>query len=124
MIVAIAAVFMVECIKADDGYSVLTSVVSYSISPNSESIRWPFKIACYLFVLYERKPRKKTESLFKFANSLFPGTTSKNRFFPFEGSSTQYPVIIFLYFDSTSCGNIANFSPSFVQQSSFLYSSL
>ena len=52
-IVAIAAVFMAECIKADDGYSVFTSVVTDSISPNSESIRSPFKIACYLFVLYE-----------------------------------------------------------------------
>ena len=50
--VAIAAVFKVECIKADDGYSVFTSVTD-SISPNSESIRSPFKIACYLFVLYE-----------------------------------------------------------------------
>ena len=47
MIVAIAAVFMVECIKADDGYSVFTSVITDRISPNSESI------ACYLFVLYE-----------------------------------------------------------------------
>ena len=53
VIVAIAAVFMVECIKADDGYSVLTSVVTDGISPNSESIRSPFKIACYLFVLHE-----------------------------------------------------------------------
>ena len=52
-IVAIAAVFMVECIKPDDGYSVFTSVVTDGISPNSESIRSPFKIACYLFVLYE-----------------------------------------------------------------------
>ena len=47
------AVFMVECIKADDGYSVFTSVVTDSISPNSESIGSPFKIACHLFVLYE-----------------------------------------------------------------------
>ena len=39
MILAIAAVFMVECIKADDRYSVFTSVVTDSISPNSESIR-------------------------------------------------------------------------------------
>ena len=53
MIVAIAAVFMVERIRADDGYSVFTSVVTDSISPKSESIRSPFKIACYLFVLYE-----------------------------------------------------------------------
>ena len=53
MIVAIAAVFMVECIKADNGYSVFTSVVTDSISPNSKSIRSPFKIACYFFVLYE-----------------------------------------------------------------------
>ena len=52
-IVAIAAVFMVECIKADDGYSGFTSVVTDSFSPNSESIRSPFKIACYLSVLYE-----------------------------------------------------------------------
>ena len=44
---------MVECIKADDGCSVFTSVVTDSISPNSESIRSPYKIACYLFVLYE-----------------------------------------------------------------------
>ena len=44
--------FVVECIKADDGYSVFTSVTD-SISPNSESIRSPFKIACYLYVLYE-----------------------------------------------------------------------
>ena len=46
-IVAIAAVFMVEFIKADDGYSFFTCVVTDSISPNSESI------ACYLFALYE-----------------------------------------------------------------------
>ena len=50
MIVAIAAVFMVEYIKADDGCSVFTSVVTNSISLNSESTRSPFKIACYLFV--------------------------------------------------------------------------
>ena len=50
-VVAIAAVFMVECIKADGGYSVFTSVVTDSISPNYESVRSPFK--CYLFVLYE-----------------------------------------------------------------------
>ena len=68
MIVAIAAVFMVECIKADDEYSVFTSVVTDSISLNSESIRLPFKIACYLFVLYENRKR------LKFANSLCPGT--------------------------------------------------
>ena len=49
-IVAIAAVFMVECIKADYGYSVFTSVVTDRISHNSESIRSPFKIACYLLV--------------------------------------------------------------------------
>ena len=68
MIVAIAAVFMIECIKADDGYSVFTSVVTDSSSLNSESIRSPSKIA-YLFVLYEnRKP-------LKFANSVCPGTT-------------------------------------------------
>ena len=48
-IVAIAAVFMVEFIKTDDGYSVFTSVVTDSISLNSESIRSPFKIAFYLF---------------------------------------------------------------------------
>ena len=60
---------MVECIKADDGYSVFTSVVTDSISLNSELIRLPSKIACYLFVLYEnRKP-------LKFANSISPGTT-------------------------------------------------
>ena len=53
MIVAIAAVFMVECIKPDDGYSVFTSVVTDSMSPNSESIRSPFKIACYVSVRYE-----------------------------------------------------------------------
>ena len=52
-IVALAAVFMVECIKSDDVYSVLTSVVTDSISPNSESIISSFKIACYLFVIYE-----------------------------------------------------------------------
>ena len=53
MIVTIATVFMVECIKADDGYSVFISVVTDGNSPNSESIRSPFKIASYLFVLYE-----------------------------------------------------------------------
>ena len=53
MIVAIASDFTVECIKADDGYSVFISVVTDSISPNSESIRSPFEIACYLSVLYE-----------------------------------------------------------------------
>ena len=53
MIVAIAAVFMVECINTDDGYSVFTFVVNDCISPDSESIRSPFKIACYLLVLYE-----------------------------------------------------------------------
>ena len=53
MIVAIAAVFMVECIKPDDGYSIFTSVVTDSMSTNSESTRSPFKIACYLPVLYE-----------------------------------------------------------------------
>ena len=52
-IVAIAAVLMVGCIKADDGYFVFTSVVTDTISPNSESIRSPFKIACYLSVLHE-----------------------------------------------------------------------
>ena len=46
MIVAIAAVCMVECIKPDDGYSVFITVVTDSISPNSESIRSPFKVAC------------------------------------------------------------------------------
>ena len=51
-IVPIAAVFMVESIKAGDGYYVFTSVVTDSISPNSESIRSPFKTTCYL-VLYE-----------------------------------------------------------------------
>ena len=43
-IVPIAAVFMVECIKANDGYSVFTSVVTDSISPNFKSIRPQFKI--------------------------------------------------------------------------------
>ena len=52
-IAAIASVFMVEWIKPDDGYSVFTSVVTDGISPNSESIRSPLKIACYLSVLYE-----------------------------------------------------------------------
>ena len=60
--------FTAQCIKPDDGYSVFTSVVNDSISLNSESIRSPFKIACYLSVLYEnRKPRK-------FANSVCPWT--------------------------------------------------
>ena len=53
MIVAIVAVFMVECIKSDYGYSVFTYVVTDSMSPDSESIISPFKIACYLSVLYE-----------------------------------------------------------------------
>ena len=50
-IVAIVSIFMVEFIKPDDGDSVFTSVVTDSISPNSELIRSPFKIACYLSVL-------------------------------------------------------------------------
>ena len=50
-IVAITAVFMVACIKADDGYSVFTSVVTGSIFLDSETTRSPFKIACDLFVL-------------------------------------------------------------------------
>ena len=103
--------FVVKCIKTDDGYSVFTSVVTDSISPNSESIRSPFKTACYLFVL------NKNWKPLKFVNSLCPGTTS------FEVSSTPYPVIIILYFDAASYGNIANFSLSFVQQLIFLYSS-
>ena len=52
-IVAIPAVFIVECIMPADGYSVFTSVVTDSIFPNFESIRSSFKIACYLSVLHE-----------------------------------------------------------------------
>ena len=64
-IVAIAAVFMqVECIKADDGYSVFTSVGTDSISPNSESIRSPFKIACYLLCLMETGSHSNLRSFF------------------------------------------------------------
>ena len=53
--------------------------------PTLESIRSLFKIACYLSVLL-----------------------------PFEVSFTPYPVIISLYFDLASCGNIANFLLSYV----------
>ena len=49
--------------------------------PTLESIKSLFKIACYLSVLL-----------------------------PFEVSFTPYPVIISLYFDLVSCGNIANSS--------------
>ena len=91
MIVAIATVFMPECTKADDGHSVSTSAVTDSISLNSESIRSPFKIACYLFVLYEnRKPLKICE--FCLSRDYI-----KEQIFSFEVSSTPYPVIIFLY---------------------------
>ena len=48
----------------------------------------------------------------------------KEQIFPFEVSSTPDPAIICLYFDSASYENIANFLLSFVQQLSFLYSSL
>ena len=57
-----------------------------------------------------------------FVQGQHPGTD-----FPFGGivhSVSSYPVIIFLYFDSGSYENIANFSLSFVQELSFLYSSL
>ena len=98
MIVAIAAVFMIECIKADDGYSVFTSVVTDSISPNSEPI------ACYLFVFMKTESHSDLRILF--VQGLHQGTD------------------FFLCFDSASYENIANFSLNFVQQLSFLYSSL
>ena len=91
MIVAIAEVFMVECIKADDGYSVFTSVATDTISLNSWSIRSPLKLVV-IFLCF-----MKIESHSNLANSLCPGTTSRNRFCPFEVSSTPYQVIIFLY---------------------------
>ena len=34
----------------------------------------------------------------------------KEQIFPFDVSSTPYPIIIFLYFDSASHENIVNFS--------------
>ena len=63
-IVAIAAVFVAEGIKADDGYSVFTSVVTDSISPNSESIRSPFKIACYLLCFINAESHSNLRILF------------------------------------------------------------
>ena len=52
MIVAIAAVLQLNASKQMMDI-LFTSVVIDSISSNSESIRSPFKIVCYLFVLYE-----------------------------------------------------------------------
>ena len=52
-IVAIAAAFKIECIKPDNRDLVFTFVVADCIFPNTELIRLPFKMACYLFVLYE-----------------------------------------------------------------------
>ena len=110
MIVSIAAVFMVECIKADDRYSVFTFVVTDSISFNFESIRSPFTLACYLFVFYETESHSNLRILF------VQGLHQRTNF--------PRPFRIQLYFDSASYENIANFSLSFAQQLSFLCSSL
>ena len=99
MFVAIAAVFMDECVKADDGYSVFTSVVTDSIFPNSESIRSPFKIVCYLSVFYETESHSILRILF--VQGLHQGTD-----FPFSDivhsvSSYKYPCTLIWFLMET-----------------------
>ena len=88
MIVAIAEVFMVECIKADDGYSVFTSVATDTISLNSWSIRSPLKLVIFLCFM-------KIESHSSLANSLCPGTPGRGLHQETDFSLLRYrPLLI------------------------------
>ena len=64
MIVAIAAVYMVEWITADDGYSVFTSVVTDSISLNFESIRSSLKLLVIFLCFMKTESHSNLRILF------------------------------------------------------------
>ena len=109
MIVVIAAVYMIECIKADDGYSVFTSVVADSISPHSESIRSPFKIPCYLLCFMKTENHSNLQILF------VQGPHQESDF-PFWGifhSVSSYNILVLLFgFLWKHCEVLAKFFPT------------